>query len=213
MLSQINSLNEHVKLLNDNYAELMVDRNEKDQKMEHYKGILAESQIIIEELLSKNTDIENERLEVLDVSNKLENEMIERNSKLESEVRDLKRQLEPDDEVEQLTVLMAGKNNGYARTVTGSVPKRAKNKICEVCHLICETDIKYQNHVKSHNETGDWKCNNCNFHTNSKDTLNNHKCKEEEICHINCETETKKQNNKKVMTQTKNSRVYNRVLF
>ena len=109
LLAQNNSLNEHIKLLNNNYETLMLERNEKDQQMEHFKGMLAESQIIIEELLTKNTDIENERLQMLDVNTKLENEMIERNSKLELEVRDLKRQIEPDDEVEQLAILMAGK--------------------------------------------------------------------------------------------------------
>ena len=46
---------------------------------------------------------------MLDVNTKLENEMIERNSKLELEVQDLKIQIEPDDEVEQLAILMAGK--------------------------------------------------------------------------------------------------------
>ena len=109
LLAQNNSLNEHIKLLNNNYETLMLERNEKYQQMEHFKEMLAESQKIIEELLTKNNDIENERSQMLDVNTKLENDMIERNSKLELEVRDLKRQIEPDDEVEQLAILMAGK--------------------------------------------------------------------------------------------------------
>ena len=108
---------------------------------------------------------------MLDVNTKLEKEMIERNSKLELEVQDLKRQLEPDNEVEQLATLMAGKNKSYARTVAGAVPRPIKKKICEVCHLICETEIKYKNHFKSHNADGDWKCHSCNFETNSKEIL------------------------------------------
>ena len=84
--------------------------------------------------------------------------MLEKNTKLETEVKDLKKQLEPDDEVEQLSVLMAGKNKSYARTVAGAVQRPTKKKICEICHLICETEIQYKYHTQSHDAEGDWKC-------------------------------------------------------
>ena len=203
LIAQIHSLHEHVKLLNPNNETLTLDRNDKDQKMEHYKAMLTESQKLIEDLLIKNSNTEMEVQTMVDTNTKLENELIERNSKLELEVKELKRQLEPDDEVEQLAVLMAGKNNSYARTVAGSVPRTSKKQICEVCHLICETEIKYQNHVKSHNADGDWSCNKCDFESNSKETLKNHKCKEEEICHVNCDTENKHHNHVKSGTVKK----------
>ena len=140
---------------------------------------------------------------MVDINTKLENEMIERNSKLESEVKELKRQLEPNVKVEQLAVLMAGKNNSYARTVAGSVPRTSKKQKCEVCHLTCETEIKYQNHVKSHNADGDWSCNKCDFKSNSKETLKNHKCREEVIYHVNCDTDNTHQNHVKSSTVKK----------
>ena len=62
-------------------------------------------------------------LNMLDTNTKFENEIIEKNTILEEEVRVLKEQLKPDDEIEQLTTLMAGKNRSYSRTVTGTIPK------------------------------------------------------------------------------------------
>ena len=111
---------------------------------------------------------------MLDTNTKFDNEMIEKNTKIEVEIRELKNQLKPDDEIEQLTTLMAGKNKSYARTVNGTVPRTNKHTICEVCRLICETDKKYQNHIKSHNSNGDWRCNKCDFQTNSKTNLETH---------------------------------------
>ena len=108
---------------------------------------------------------------MLDKNTKFDNEMIEKNTKLEDEVRELKNQLKPDDEIEQLTTLMAGKNKSYALTVTGTVPKTNTHKICEVCRLICETERKYQNNIKSHSSKGDWRCNKCDFQTNSKTNI------------------------------------------
>ena len=195
--AQINSLNEHVQLLNDNIKILTKDRDDKDQKMEHYKAMVTESQKVIEELLTKNENTEKDVLTMIETNTKLENTLIERSSKLEIEIKDLKKQLEPDDEVEQLVVLMAGKNQSYARTVAGEEPRTTKNIICEVCHLICETQTKYQNHVKSHNTDGDWKCTKCDFQSNSKEALSTHKCREEEICHINCNSDTKHKNHAK----------------
>ena len=79
---------------------------------------------------------------------------------------------------------MAGKNKSYARTVAGAVQRPTKNKICEVCHLICETEIKYKYHTQSHDAEGDWKCLNCDFEANSQQKLSKHKC--DVICEWNC---------------------------
>ena len=47
--------------------------------------------------------------------------MIDKNTKLEEEIKRLKEQMKPDDEVEKLTTLMAGKSRGYLRTVGGTL--------------------------------------------------------------------------------------------
>ena len=80
---------------------------------------------------------------------------------------ELKGETEPDNEVEQLAILLEGKNKSCARNVTGSVPKAVQNRICEICRLICETEKKYTNHNKSYKSDGDWNCEKCDFQTNS----------------------------------------------
>ena len=59
--------------------------------------------------------------------------MIDKNTKLEEEIKRLKEQMKPDNEVEKLTTLMAGKSRGYLRTVGGTFQKNSFKKICEIC--------------------------------------------------------------------------------
>ena len=100
--------------------------------------------------------------------------MLEKNTKLEEKIKALKEQIEPDDEMDQLVTLMAEKNKSYSRTAQGAIPKVSTKKICEVCRLVCETEKKYQNHVKSHTSDGDWMCNKSDFKTNTKSNLDIH---------------------------------------
>ena len=67
------------------------------------------------------------------------------------------------------------------KTVSGIVNKEFQHRICEVCKLICETEKKYTNHIKSHKSDGDWNCDKCDFQTNniqqaSKQAQDTHIC-------------------------------------
>ena len=74
--------------------------------------------------------------------------MLEKNTKLEEKIKALKEQIEPDDEMEQLVTLMAGKNKSYSRTAQGAIPKVSTKKICEVCRLVCVSVTDQQRIVK-----------------------------------------------------------------
>ena len=184
LMAQVASLNEHVKSLNENITILAKESAEKDHNIHNLSTTVKENEVVIQDLLAQITNLENDAVSMLDTNTQLENEMLEKNTKLENEVKDLKKQMEPEDEVEQLAILMAGKNKSYARTVAGSVPRTKKKQIYEVCHLICETETKYRNHIQSHNADGDWSCVNCDFETNSHQKLSKHKC--DVICEWNC---------------------------
>ena len=100
--------------------------------------------------------------------------MIDKNTKLEEEIKRLKEKMKPDDEVEKLATLMAGKSRGYLRTVGGTFQKNSFKKICEICWLVCEKEIKYHNHKKSHSAEGDWCCHKCDFQTKTGSNLDTH---------------------------------------
>ena len=161
-----------------NLSELVVvlekKLNESEAVIKDKEATLFEYKVLIDELMDKNTKLESERLNMLDTNTKFQNKMIEKNTRLEEKVKELKELIEPDNEMEQLTTLLAGKNQSYARTVTGSVPKTNIKKVCGVCRLVCETDRKYKNHMKSHNSEGDWCCDKCDFQTNTKTELDKH---------------------------------------
>ena len=121
LMAQLESLNGHVKSLNDKIGTLSKESTEKDQTINILKTSVTESKVVIEDILEQINNLEKDALSMLETNTQLENKMLEKNTKLENEVRDLKKQIKPDDEIEQLAVLMAGKNKSYAQTVAGAV--------------------------------------------------------------------------------------------
>ena len=181
-------LNEHekeekIKELTDKVAELQSLLVKKCNEIATHKKVIVDNQNIVGELLEKNDKLEQDMVEMLSTNQDLENEMTAKTHELEAQVTDLKKQMEPDDEIEQLSILMAGKNKSYSKAVTGTIPKKKNsNKVCEVCQLVCETERKYLNHIKGHDKDDDWNCKKCDFQTNSihkasKQALEAHVCK------------------------------------
>ena len=72
--------------------------------------------------------MELEMENMLDTNTNFQNETLGKNTKLEENIKALKEQIEPDDEMEQLVTLMAGKNRSYSRTAQGAIPKNSTKR-------------------------------------------------------------------------------------
>ena len=120
---RLKNLTQRVLVLEGIVRSLEDSAKHKDAKIIEYKTLISHTQEIVEELLVKNHNLDNDMKEMVQTHTQLENEMIENASNLEKEFLELKRVAEPDNEVEQFAILLEGKNKSYARTVIGIAKK------------------------------------------------------------------------------------------
>ena len=81
----------------------------KDAKIDEYQTLISHTQELVEELLVKNTKLDNDMKDMVQTHTELENEMIENATNLEKKITELKKEAEPDNEIEQLVTLLEGK--------------------------------------------------------------------------------------------------------
>ena len=89
-------------------------------------------------------------------------------------------------------ILLEGKISGFSRTGPQSQPIAKSNvkKViqcnkCDVCKKFFDSKDALEKHEHSHNEDGDWNCDNCGFEANSKQLLDKHiKCAHQKLANI-----------------------------
>ena len=86
--AQIESLNEKVFYLECLVKTLNKEAEDKNAMVEEYKNLVIENQGVVEELLEKNTNLEENIVEMLQTNTLLENEMLEKNFEIVKNIVD-----------------------------------------------------------------------------------------------------------------------------